>query len=78
MDKHDETHHKRISQYLEDTHQKIFDSNRAWVAEKQAKDPDFFKKLAAGQTPEYLYVFTPYHLLAQNSATPREIRAPGV
>lgn len=34
----------------------IFENNRRWVAEKTATQKDFFEKLAAGQTPEYLYI----------------------
>ena len=35
---------------------RIFENNRHWVAEKLQVDPDYFRKLAAGQTPEYLYI----------------------
>ena len=35
---------------------KIFEGNRRWVAEKLAVDPDYFKKLALGQQPEYLFI----------------------
>jgi carbonic anhydrase len=45
---------KPISQYLEQTHDKIFESNKKWVESKKIADPDFFKKLAAGQSPDYL------------------------
>ena len=34
----------------------IFENNRQWVASKKAQDIDFFKKLAADQTPDYLYI----------------------
>lgn len=34
----------------------IFAKNAHWVAEKLASDPEFFKKLAAGQEPELLYI----------------------
>lgn len=36
--------------------QKLFDNNRIWVNNQTAKDADFFKKLAAGQKPEYLWI----------------------
>jgi len=42
--------------YIKDSHAKIFEANRAWAAEKIAKDPDFFTKLVAGQSPEYLWI----------------------
>lgn len=35
---------------------KIFENNQKWVEEKLGLDPDYFKKLAQGQSPEYLYV----------------------
>lgn len=34
----------------------IFENNRRWVAEMEAKNPDYFKKMAEGQTPEYLFI----------------------
>jgi carbonic anhydrase len=46
-----------VVRYLEQSHEKIFESNRAWVAAKKNADPEFFTKLAAGQSPDYLYVF---------------------
>ncbi|KAK3317715.1 carbonic anhydrase [Cercophora scortea] len=42
--------------YLRQTHDRVFESNRAWAAEQTAKDPEFFAKLAAGQNPEYLWI----------------------
>ncbi|KAL3487269.1 carbonic anhydrase [Aspergillus germanicus] len=45
-----------VTRYLEQSHDKIFESNRAWVAAKKNADPEFFTKLAAGQAPEYLYI----------------------
>ena len=35
---------------------KIFANNRMWVADKLAKDPEYFKKLSMGQHPELLYI----------------------
>jgi carbonic anhydrase len=34
----------------------LFDNNRAWADSIVARDPDFFKKLAIQQTPEYLWI----------------------
>ncbi|CCC09583.1 unnamed protein product [Sordaria macrospora k-hell] len=42
--------------YLQETHDKVFENNKSWATEQVAKDPDFFKKLAAGQNPEYLWI----------------------
>ncbi len=36
--------------------EKIFNNNRKWITEKLALDPDYFKNLATGQHPEYLYI----------------------
>jgi carbonic anhydrase len=34
----------------------IMANNRQWVATKNAEDPEFFKRLANGQTPRYLFI----------------------
>jgi carbonic anhydrase len=34
----------------------IFDNNRLWADKMRRQDPDFFNKLAAQQTPEYLWI----------------------
>jgi carbonic anhydrase len=36
--------------------EKIFKNNEAWIAEKIGTDPDYFTKLAKGQSPEILYI----------------------
>jgi hypothetical protein len=56
MDVKESAHKHTISRYLQQSHARIFENNRKWVAEKKEQDPQFFDKLAAGQTPEYLYV----------------------
>lgn len=38
------------------TYQQLFENNRQWAAAISAEDADFFKKLAAQQTPEYLWI----------------------
>ncbi|KAK6953723.1 hypothetical protein Daesc_003685 [Daldinia eschscholtzii] len=45
-----------ISKYLKQTHDRVFEHNRAWAEEQKKKDPAFFEKLSAGQTPEYLWI----------------------
>lgn len=45
-----------ITRYLQQSHDRLFDNNRAWAAEQKEKDPEFFKKLTAGQSPEYLWI----------------------
>src|SRR5690606_28677746 len=37
-------------------YQQIFENNLRWIKEMSATTPDFFKKLAADQNPEYLYI----------------------
>lgn len=37
-------------------YEKIFENNKAWVANKLSQDPDYFTKLAADQKPEVLYI----------------------
>src|SRR3954464_3276475 len=38
------------------SYEQIFENNKAWVAAMTAKDASFFDKLAADQTPDYLYI----------------------
>ncbi|EEH34667.1 carbonic anhydrase [Paracoccidioides lutzii Pb01] len=45
-----------VSKYLQETHERIFENNRKWAAEKAAKDPHFFEKLSMGQNPDYLWI----------------------
>ena len=35
---------------------KILDANRQWVASQNAKDPEYFSRLAKGQKPNYLFI----------------------
>lgn len=34
----------------------IFINNKKWIAEKQSINPEYFKTLAQGQNPEFLYI----------------------
>lgn len=45
-----------LSKYLAQTHDRLFDNNRAWAAAKATTDPGYFAKLSAGQSPEYLWI----------------------
>jgi carbonic anhydrase len=38
------------------TYEQIFENNKKWVAEKKTTDRDFFKRLAEGQDPDFLYI----------------------
>ncbi len=41
---------------MEASYSKIFECNRQWVAEMNAKDPAFFDKLSKGQKPPILWI----------------------
>jgi carbonic anhydrase len=45
-----------MADYLEQSHDRIFAANKAWAEDQIARDPNFFSKLSAGQTPEYLWI----------------------
>jgi len=45
-----------ITKYLRQTHDRVFEHNKAWAAEQKAKDPEFFAHLSEGQNPEYLWI----------------------
>lgn len=36
--------------------EQIFANNKEWVAEKLSVNPDYFKNLSKGQSPEFLYI----------------------
>ena len=38
------------------SYETIFENNKKWIQDKLGQDADFFKKLAEGQSPEYLYI----------------------
>ncbi|KAK4153980.1 carbonic anhydrase [Chaetomidium leptoderma] len=48
--------HTDITNYLRQTHERVFEHNCQWAADKKLKDPEFFVKLSAGQNPEYLWI----------------------
>jgi carbonic anhydrase len=39
-----------------DTYKLLLEGNRQWVKEKLAENPEFFKKLSEGQSPEVLWI----------------------
>lgn len=47
---------EQISRYLQQTHDRVFEHNTKWAADKKAQDPEFFTKLSQGQKPEYLWI----------------------
>ncbi|KAJ5153001.1 carbonic anhydrase [Penicillium canariense] len=45
-----------MSRQIQQSIECIFKNNQKWVSSKKEEDPAFFEKLAAGQTPDYLYI----------------------
>ena len=41
---------------LQESYQRLIDGNRKYSLEKKFEDPEYFKKLSLGQTPEYLWI----------------------
>lgn len=41
---------------MEKSYKVLLENNKAWVKEQLDLDPHYFKRLAAGQTPEYLWI----------------------
>ena len=41
---------------MNETYRKVFENNREWIRTNLEKDPDFFKHLAKGQSPDFLYI----------------------
>jgi carbonic anhydrase len=38
------------------TYEQLFANNRAWIAQQLQLDPEFFQRLAAGQSPKFLFI----------------------
>lgn len=45
-----------VEEYLKQSHDRLFENNRKWAADKKAHDPGYFVSLAAGQAPNYLWI----------------------
>ncbi|MDZ4668847.1 MAG: carbonic anhydrase [bacterium] len=45
-----------IKSQIEESYKKLFVNNRNWVEKKLKTDPEYFQKLQAGQSPEYLFI----------------------
>ena len=41
---------------MKKSYEKLLDNNKSWVTEQLVLDPQYFEKLAQGQTPEYLWI----------------------
>lgn len=41
---------------IESSYKQLFENNKKWVAAMTQNDPEYFKELAKGQSPEYLWI----------------------
>jgi carbonic anhydrase len=41
---------------MEKSYSRLIDGNKTWAQEKLKQDPEFFKNLTLGQSPEYLWI----------------------
>lgn len=41
---------------VEESYRRLLEGNRRWVAECLAEDPEYFKRMANGQAPKYLWI----------------------
>ncbi|MBK6266457.1 carbonic anhydrase [Marivirga sp. S37H4] len=41
---------------MQQSYARLFENNRKWVSDKLNLDPDYFKKMAEGQKPKYLFI----------------------
>lgn len=48
--------HKQVHNHLHQDYQKLFENNRNWVKERLQADPEYFEKMAQGQSPKYLFI----------------------
>ncbi|MDF2437377.1 MAG: cab [Bacteroidota bacterium] len=41
---------------MKESYNRLFEGNKKWAAEKLSNDPNYFKGLSMGQSPEYLWI----------------------
>ena len=41
---------------MESSYKKLLENNKTWVEDMTRNDPDYFKKMSKGQSPEYLWI----------------------
>jgi carbonic anhydrase len=41
---------------MEISYKKLLENNKTWVADMTREDPNYFKKMSKGQSPEYLWI----------------------
>lgn len=49
-------HNKELNAEIEASYEKLFVNNKKWVDGKLKADPEYFRKLTKGQSPEYLFI----------------------
>eukprot|EP00542_Grammatophora_oceanica_P020975 CAMPEP_0194028742 /NCGR_PEP_ID=MMETSP0009_2-20130614/2646_1 /TAXON_ID=210454 /ORGANISM="Grammatophora oceanica, Strain CCMP 410" /LENGTH=289 /DNA_ID=CAMNT_0038668223 /DNA_START=151 /DNA_END=1020 /DNA_ORIENTATION=+ len=49
-------HHQGSSVLVDKNLDDIFEQNRLWKADREATDPDYFKRLGAGHNPKYMWI----------------------
>jgi carbonic anhydrase len=45
-----------LEESMRKAYERLFVNNEKWVADRTKEDPDYFKKLSVGQTPQYLFI----------------------
>lgn len=54
--KHMNTDKEELKQNMKQSYDRLFVNNEKWVTDKLNLDPMYFKKMANGQTPQYLFI----------------------
>jgi carbonic anhydrase len=54
---------------MEKSYRRLLDNNRAWAETQAQNNPDFFKELSLGQSPEYLWIGCSDSRVAANQIT---------
>ncbi len=49
-------HNKELNEEIAASYEKLFVNNKKWVDGKLKADPEYFKNLTKGQSPEYLFI----------------------
>lgn len=47
---------KELEEEMKKSYERLFINNQKWVEDKTHYDPEYFSKLAKGQTPQYLFI----------------------
>jgi carbonic anhydrase len=47
---------KELVSKMNESYESLFENNKKWIADKLNENPEYFKQLAKGQTPQYLFI----------------------